>query len=117
MKEITIKGTPTPIHFGMKTIDEFTKRQGVSFAEFLSTPEAFIDLGSITAMTQSGLNEGARKSGSDRRYTEDDVWDMIDEEPRFILEVLQILVESIVPLTDKLGPIPKNVKAAARRKK
>jgi hypothetical protein len=37
MKEIIIKGTPTPIHFGMKAVDEFTKRSGGDFAENVTT--------------------------------------------------------------------------------
>ncbi len=115
MKEITIKGTPTPIHFGMRAVDEFTRRTGGDFADTVSTTEAVGNIESIVALTAVALNEGARKSGSDKRYSEDDVWDIFDDEPKLILEVTQIFVESIAPLTDKLGDIAKNAKAAARK--
>lgn len=116
MKEITIKGQTVPIHFGMKAVDEFTKRSGSDFADTVTSTEAVGSLESIVSLTATGLNEGARKSGSDRRYTEDDVWDIFDDEPNLILTVSEIFVESITPLTDKLGDISKNVSAAARKK-
>lgn len=115
MKEIIIKRQPTPIHFGMKAVDEFTKRSGSDFADTVTSTEAVGSIESIVSLTVSGLNEGARKSGSDRRYTEDDVWDIFDEEPNLIITVSEIFVESITPLTDKLGDITKNVKAAAKK--
>lgn len=108
MKEITINGQAVPIHFGMKAVNEFTKQQGSDFAENVTTSAAVGSLDSIVSLTATGLNEGARKSGSDKRYTEDEVWDIFDEEPQLILEVSQIFVESIVPLTDKLGEMSKN---------
>ncbi len=116
MTEIIIKGTPTPIHFGMKAVDEFTKRSGGDFADNVTTTEAVGNVESIVALTAVALNEGARKNGNEKRYTEDDVWDIFDDDPALILRVSEIFVESIVPLTDKLGDLSKNVKAAARKK-
>lgn len=116
MKEIIINGQATPIHFGMRAVDEFTKRQGTDFEDNATTSEAIGSLDSIVALTATGLNEGARKSGLDRRYTDDDVWDIFDEEPHLVLEVSQIFIESIVPLTDKLGGMSKNAEAAAAKK-
>jgi hypothetical protein len=115
MTEIIIKGTPTPIHFGMKAVDEFTKRSGSDFADNVTTTAAIGNIESIVALTAVALNEGARKSGDNKRYTEDDVWDIFDDDPAQILRVSEIFVESIVPLTDKLGDLSKNVKAAVRK--
>lgn len=116
MKEITIKGTATPIHFGMRAINEFTKRQESDFAESVTTTAAVGSIDSIVALTTVGLNEGARRSGSERRYTEDDVWDIFDDEPHLVLEVSQHFVESIAPLTEKLGGMVKNGRATARKR-
>lgn len=74
MKEITINGKATPIHFGMRAVAEFTKRQESDFAENITTTAAVGSIDSIVALTEVGLNEGARRSGSERRYAEDDVW-------------------------------------------
>lgn len=108
MQEIIINGQATPIHFGMKAVNEFTKQQGTDFAENVTTSVAVGSLDSIVTLTATGLNEGARRSGSDKRYTEDEVWDIFDEDPHLIVEVSQIFVDSIVPLTEKLGDMSKN---------
>lgn len=107
MKEITINGKATPIHFGMKAIAEFTKRQESDFAGNITTTAAVGSIDSIVALTAVGLNEGARRSGSECRYTEDDVWDIFDNEPHLVLEITQLFVDSIAPLTDKLGGMVK----------
>ena len=116
MREIIINGQAVPIHFGMKAVNEFTKQQGTDFSDTVTTSEAVGSLDSIVSLTATGLNEGARKSGSDKRYTEDEVWDIFDEEPHLIVEVSQIFVDSIVPLTDRLGDMSKNGQAAAAKK-
>ena len=105
MKEIIIHGTPRPIHFGLRAINEFTRQRGADFAETVSSSEALSTLDSIVALTVTGLNEGARRAGDDRRYTEDEVWDLFDEDPTLILTVSDLFVESISPLTDRLGEI------------
>ena len=113
MTEIIINGKAIPIHFGMKAVNEFTKQQGSDFAENVTTSVAVGDLDSIVTITAVGLNEGARRSGAEKRYTEDEVWDIFDDEPHLILEVSKIFVDSIVPLTDKLGGMAKNGRSPA----
>lgn len=115
MNEIIINGQATPIHFGMKAVNKFTKLQGSDFAENVTTSVAVGSLDSIITLTATGLNEGARRSGSDKRYTEDEVWDIFDDEPQLILQVSQIFVDSIVPLTDKLGGMGNGQAAAAKK--
>lgn len=108
MNEIIVKGKALPIHFGMKAINEFSKGQGVEFSDTATTTEVLGSIESIVSLTTVGLNEGARRSGKDERYIEDDVWDMLDEDPNLLLIISDIFVQSIVPLTDKLGGIAKN---------
>lgn len=110
MKEILIAGQPCPIHFGLRAVNEFTKQRGSEFGQTVGTTDALASLDSIVALTATGLNEGARRSNSDRRYTEDEVWDIFDEEPTLILTVSEIFMEAITPLTDKLGELSKNGK-------
>lgn len=107
MKEIVIAGHPCSIHFGLRAVNEFTKQRGGEFGQTVGTTEAIGSLDSIVALTVTGLNEGARRSGNDRRYTEDEVWDIFDEEPELILKVSEIFMEAIAPLTDKLGDLAK----------
>ena len=110
MKEIIIQGTPRPIHFGLRAIDEFAKQRGAEFGQAVASTDTLGSLDSIVSLTATGLNEGARRAGNDSRYTEDEVWDIFDEEPTLILAVSELFVESIVPLTDKLGDLSKNGK-------
>lgn len=114
MKEITIAGTVRPIHFGLRAVNEFTKTQGGDFERTVSSPEALGSLDSIVSLTVTGLNEGARRTNRDRRYTSEEVWDIFDEEPELILAVSEIFMESITPLTDRLGDLAKNVKGPTK---
>ena len=117
MKEIIVNGKALPIHFGMKAINEFSKVQGVEFSDTATTTEVLGSIESIVTLTVVGLNEGARRSGSEKRYVEDDVWDMLDEDPNLILVISDIFVESIVPMTDKLGGMVKNGNSPTAGKK
>jgi len=113
MKELIINGKPLPIHFGMKAISEYTKLRGTDFQDAVTSTEFLGGLDAIVSLAATGLNEGARRSGRDERYTEDDVWDMIDDNPQLILDVSAVFVESIAPLTDKLGGMVKNASGPA----
>lgn len=108
MKEITIQGNPCPIHFGLRSLSEFTKTQDTDFESTVSSTQSLGSLDSIVTLTVTGLNEGARRTNSDRRYTDEEVWDIFDEEPELILAVSEIFMESITPLTDRLGDLSKN---------
>ncbi len=113
MKEIIYQGTAYPIHFGIKAINNYIKLQGKEFEEGVTTTNSLANLESIVSLTVSGLNEGARKSQSNKRYTEDFVWDLFDDEPTLILTVSEMFIEAIVPLTDKLGGLVPNAQTAA----
>ncbi|MDD3039481.1 hypothetical protein [Bacteroides sp.] len=108
MKEIIVNGKVLPIHFGLKAINEFTKLQNGDFHDTVTTTNSLGNLDSIVTLAVSGLNEGARRSKSDIRYTENEVWDLFDENPKLILEVSEIFMEAVIPLTDKLGTLNPN---------
>ena len=108
MKEIVIRGTARPIHFGMRAINEFTKNTKGDFETNISTTEAIATMDSLVAVASVGLNEGARLSKRPERYTVDDVWDFIDEEPQLVLTIADIFKDSIDALTVKLGDLDTN---------
>lgn len=108
MKEIIIQGTARPIHFGMRAINEFTKNTKGDFETNISTTEAIATMDSLVAVAAVGLNEGARLSKRPERYTVDDVWDFIDEEPQLVLAIADIFKDSIDALTGKLGDLDPN---------
>lgn len=117
MKEIIVNGVALPIHFGMKAIDEFSKSQGIDFSETATSTTFAGNIETIVSLAVVGLNEGARRSGQEKRYTEDDVWDILDDDPSLLLQISEIFAESIVPLTDKLGGMLKNAPRPTATKK
>ncbi len=105
MKELIIDGQAYPIHFGLRALNDFAKKTGADFNTVITTAEAVGTLDALASLTALGLNEGARIEGIDERYTEDEVWDWFDENPKLVLEVADIFKESIDALTKKLGDI------------
>lgn len=103
MKELIINGRTLPIHFGIKVIHEYCKRNQVEFDQALQQDNPLSSLETLVSVTTIGLNEGARRSGSQERYTEDDVWDMIDERVQLIQEIGELLSEAIHPQVERLG--------------
>ena len=117
MAEITIKGQVYPIHFGLKTLNQFAKVQNEEFSDILTAKNALASFDSIVELALLGLNDGARRAGSDHRYTENDVWDIFEEEPELILIVSEMFVESITPLAERLGKLPKNSKRPTTKRR
>lgn len=109
MAEITIHGKPHPIHFGLKAISRFARQHNVDFADMLSASDALVSFEGFADLAVLGLNDGARRTRSNVRYTVDDVWDIFDDDPQLILSVAEIFVQSITPLMDKLGSLSPNV--------
>jgi len=105
MNEIIYQGNALPLNFGMKVISNYVKAQNSSFEEAVTTTNPISTIESIVTITTLGLNEGSRRSGSDKRYTDDDVWDMFDDDPELLGKVSGIFMEAITPLTDKLGAL------------
>lgn len=108
MAELIVKGSPLPIHFGMRAITEYTKRNKRDFHDVVTSTESLGSIETLADITVMGLNEGARREKSKERYTTDDVWDMFDDEPNLILKVSEIFIESITPMIDKLGSFSPN---------
>lgn len=99
----------------MKALSEFTKSVGGDFDDTISTTNPIANISSIVSLTVAGLNDGARRAGNESRYSEDDVWDIFTDAPNLIAEVSNIFLESVVPLTEKLGDISKNANAPAAK--
>ena len=110
MAEITIKGKAYPIHFGLRTLNRFAIMRNEEFSDILTAKNALASFDAIVELAVMGLNDGAERAGSDHRFTEAEVWDIFEEEPELILQVGELFVESVTPLTDRIGKITKNSK-------
>lgn len=99
---ITAAGRELPVHFGIRAINEFSKDQSLTFADTING-SGVDSLERVIKIAVVGLNEGARRAGAPERFTEDNVWDMVDDEPELIIRIGEIFMESVQPLMDKLG--------------
>ncbi|MFR9500648.1 MAG: hypothetical protein SNH18_09425 [Rikenellaceae bacterium] len=108
MREIIYKGEARPIHFGLRQFNEIVKEQNLDFQTTVSTTELLGSFDSIVSFAIKGLNNGARRSGIKKRYDEDEVWDMFEEEPKLLSEISAIVIESIQVISNKLGDIAPN---------
>ena len=107
MLTITIAGSQYPVHFGLRGLTEFAKKTGHSFGDIVSAEEVTSSIEGLVAIGVLGLNEGARKSGAKnaKTFTENDIWDAIDEDPGILLQIADAFSTSIRPLIDKLGRV------------
>lgn len=103
-KEITIQGKPTPIHYGILTIQTVLKTQGKELGDLLEeNPGASI--GMICEVSAAALSEGARRAGAKKRYTVDDVVDLIDDDEtgELLGTLAGLFSESMTANVEKLG--------------
>lgn len=117
MAEITIKGKAYPIHFGLRTLNRFAIMRNEEFSDILTSKNALASFDAIVELAVMGLNDGAERAGSDHRFTENDVWDIFEGEPELILIVSEMFVESITPLAERLGKLPKNSKRPTTKRR
>ena len=103
MAEIKINGKTYPIHFGLRAINEHAKNTKFSFEQMTTSNDALSALDDIVGLIHTGLNEGARKAGSDQRFTITEVWDLCEEDPRAILVAADVFQQSINVCMEKLG--------------
>ncbi len=115
MREIIYNGVALPLHFGIRAINEFAGAKGKELGDIIEQGTSFDGLDKVVEMAQCGLNEGARRRGVDKRYTADDVWDMIDDDPQLILGIVDVFAEAVELLTEKLGSLKENPTATKKR--
>lgn len=135
---ITVDGAELPIHFGIKTVAEVAERYGKDLDEFISdvyeqakkvmddkSPEfRFSNIAKTTKLTvlasTVALNEGARRADKENRYTEDNVTDLIDDNPELLTTLTSKFLGSILPKGNDFTTgqkSPKNPKPKGEGKK
>ena len=92
MKEILIKGVTTPVNFSLRVINNFARKHGMEFQSAMEGGNnmGFALLDHLASLTMEALNEGARRSGLTTRYTEDEVRDMLHDEPALIPRLYEL---------------------------
>ena len=105
MRTITINGTKYPVHFGMRAVNTFLKRTGKTLSEIVTARDVISSLDGIVALASNGLTEGARKEYGREdagEFSEEEVWDFIDEQPELIFEFVDAFAEEIRPMMERM---------------
>lgn len=104
MQEIIINGKPTPIHYGMRVFKNIAQQQQASVGEVIVAAQQIVEsnlsvavdgLSLLINASVTALNEGARRSNLETRYSEDDVVDMIDDDHTLLSRFLELLNEAV----------------------
>lgn len=117
MQEITINGQIYPINFCLRTIDRFAVARNSEFSDILTAKNALASFDSIVELAQIGLNDAAERTGSDHRFTKEELWDAFEQEPELIIIVSEMFVESITPLMERMDKYSKNSKRPTKRRR
>lgn len=99
MQEITAQGRQLPILFGIRTLELLAQARQSTLGDIIgkiqaSPADVAVNFSLIIDASTVALNEGARRSGRDERYTSDDVVDMIDDAPELMPTLAKYLGES-----------------------
>ena len=99
------KPVPRPLRYAWS--ERHAKKTGFSFGQLVTSEDAVNSIEGLVGIAVLGLNEGARKAGlkNAKTFTEDDIWDAIDEDPGILLQIADAFSISIKPLIDKLDRV------------
>lgn len=100
LQNLTTNGRSFPVNFGIRALAATADQLGLtldSLAREAIVPDMslgrLIEL--VTVVAAEALSDGARKSGEPKRYTPDDVVDLIDGDPDVLPALLGMFRESI----------------------
>lgn len=100
LQNLTTNGRSFPVNFGIRALAATADQLGLtldSLAREAIVPDMslgrLIEL--VTVVAAEAMTDGARKSGEPKRYTPDDVVDLIDGDPDVLPALLGMFRESI----------------------
>lgn len=100
LQQFTTCGRSYPVNFGIRALAATADQLGLTLdnlARETVVPDMpfgrLIEI--VTVVTAEAMTDGARKSGEPKRYTPDDVVDLIDGDPALLPELLALFRQSI----------------------
>lgn len=100
VQQFTTKGRTFPVNFGIRALASTADQLGLkldTLARDAVVPDMpfgrLIEL--VTVVTAEAMTDGARKSGEPKHYTQDDVVDLIDEDPALLPVLLTMFRQSL----------------------
>ena len=100
LQHIKIKDCEYPVNFGIRALASTADQLGLkldSLTREIIVPDMLIGrmIEVVTVVAAEAMTDGARKSGVPKRYTPDDIVDMIDEDPNALPALLEMFRASI----------------------
>lgn len=100
LQQFTTSGRSYPVNFGIRALAATADQLGLTLdnlARETVVPDMpfgrLIEI--VTVVTAEAMTDGARKSGEPKRYTPDDVVDLIDGDPALLPALLALFRQSI----------------------
>ncbi len=100
LQQITSNDRTYPVNFGIRTIATTADALGMSIdklAREFTMPDLdlseLVDM--VTRVSAVAMTEGARKSGTPHVYTQDDVVDLIDDDPALLSRFIELFRASL----------------------
>jgi hypothetical protein len=99
MQPFKIKDKTFYIHFGSYAVQQFCEAAGWKLSEAMQKLGTITqdDIETIVLLIFHGFKDGARKAGKEFDLTIPDVYDLIDDDPELINNVLTNFVGSVTP--------------------
>lgn len=100
LQQFTTNGRTFPVNFGIRALASTADQLGLKLdtlaREAIVPDMPFGRLIEIVAtVTAEAMTDGARKSGTPKHYTSDDVVDLLDEDPALLSVLLTMFRQSI----------------------
>lgn len=100
LKTFKTNGREYPVNFGIRALAATADALGLtmdSLVQNAAMPELSMGrmIEMLTVVTAEAMTDGARRSGTPHRYTDDDVVDLLDEDPELLPVLLTLFRESI----------------------
>lgn len=100
LQQFTTSGRSYPVNFGIRALAATADQLGLTLDNLVrETVVPDMPFGrlieTVTVVTAEAMTDGARKSGEPKRYTPDDVVDLIDGDPALLPELLTLFRQSI----------------------
>lgn len=119
VREVKAGALTIPVHFGMVALKKFSEEVGIEFGElFADLEKALGTLDRRVKLCLAGINDGYRKAGDQKRMTEEDLLDLLDEYPVLLEELFIIFSEQTLEMarkkTEQMGNVSERAAKLAK---
>lgn len=123
IQHIETNGKRLPINFGIRVMATTADAMGMSFNGLcekmdVENPPLADMLQLIISAAVIALNEGARIDNTGERFSEDDVVDLIDGDPKLLPEISRMMMQAMHPMETGFttaGSSPKKTPAVKKK--